>query len=229
MSDKPNLVVLTGAGISAESGLSTFRDNNGLWNEYSVYEVATPEAWQQNPELVLEFYNQRRREVRQAQPNAAHQAISDAEADFEVTVVTQNVDNLHERAGSSQVLHVHGLITLARSSINEQVFELHDKDIQLGDHCPAGSQLRPHVVWFGEMVYHMDAAAQAISKADYLLVIGTSLSVFPAAGLVDEAPVEAHKALINKEADNVPPGFEVFQGSAAQLTPQILQAYPKQT
>lgn len=225
MSSKPSLVVLTGAGISAESGLATFRDNNGLWNNYSVYDVATPEAFQQNPELVLEFYNQRRRDVRQAQPNAAHQAIADAEEYFDVTLITQNVDDLHERAGSSNVLHVHGLITQARSSNSEALFELHDKDINLGDNCPEGSQLRPHVVWFGEMVYYMDEAAQAIENADYVLVIGTSLSVFPVAGLVDLAPGASPKALINKEVDNAPPGFEVFQGSAAQLTSSVLQAY----
>lgn len=225
MSAKPSLVVLTGAGISAESGLSTFRDNDGLWNNYSVYDVATPEAWHQNPELVLDFYNQRRRDVRLAKPNAAHNALADAEEHFDVTLITQNVDDLHERAGSSRVLHVHGLITQARSSGNDQLFELHDKDISIGDSCPLGSQLRPHVVWFGEMVYYMDEAAEAISNADYVVVIGTSLSVFPVAGLVELAPDSCPKALINKETDNAPAGFEVVQGSATQLTASVLQGY----
>ncbi|RUO63928.1 NAD-dependent deacetylase [Pseudidiomarina planktonica] len=219
---KPNLVVLSGAGISAESGLATFRDNGGLWNNYSVYDVATPEAFHKNPELVLDFYNQRRNDVRKAKPNPAHEALAEAEEQFNVHIVTQNVDDLHERAGSSNVIHVHGLITQARSSVTQELYELADKDIQIGDKCPQGAQLRPHVVWFGEYIYHMDEAVQLVENADIVVVVGTSLSVFPFAGLVEYASPEAKCYLITQDLDQVPTGFEYRQGSASQLLPKLL-------
>ncbi|WP_291963187.1 SIR2 family NAD-dependent protein deacylase [Maribacter sp.] len=180
-----NIVVLTGAGISAESGLKTFRDSNGLWEGHDVMEVATPEGFQKNPELVLEFYNQRRRQLLTVEPNAAHKALVDLEANFNVHIITQNVDDLHERAGSSQVLHLHGELLKARS-INSTTEILDQKnDILLGDTCKNGYQLRPHIVWFGEAVPLLEDAISITEKADYLIIIGTSMQVYPAASLID--------------------------------------------
>jgi NAD-dependent protein deacetylases, SIR2 family len=183
------VVVLSGAGISAESGLQTFRGADGLWEGHRVEDVATPEAWAADPGLVLEFYNKRRRAVREAEPNVAHRALVDLERAYDVRIVTQNVDDLHERAGSSQVLHLHGEVLKARSTRNPRlVWHLGERDIKLGDVCELGSQLRPHIVWFGEMVPAMDDAVELVAEADVLLVVGTSLQVYPAAGLVFEAP-----------------------------------------
>ncbi|MDF4222007.1 NAD-dependent deacylase [Maribacter sp. M208] len=180
-----NIVVLTGAGISAESGLKTFRDSNGLWEGHDVMEVATPEGFQKNPELVLEFYNQRRRQLLTVEPNAAHKALVDLEANFNVHIITQNVDDLHERAGSSQVLHLHGELLKARS-INSTTEILDQKnDILLGDTCKSGHQLRPHIVWFGEAVPLLEDAISITEKADFLIIIGTSMQVYPAASLID--------------------------------------------
>ncbi|TDS15355.1 NAD-dependent deacetylase [Maribacter caenipelagi] len=180
-----NIVVLTGAGISAESGLKTFRDANGLWEGHDVMEVATPEGFQNNPELVLEFYNQRRRQLLTVEPNAAHKALVTLEAYFNVHIITQNVDDLHERAGSSRVLHLHGELLKARNinSTNE-IFEC-KQDILLGDTCKNGFQLRPHIVWFGEAVPLFEEAIAISEKADYLIIIGTSMQVYPAASLID--------------------------------------------
>lgn len=184
-----NLFVLSGAGISAESGLQTFRDKGGLWDKYDPYQLASPEGWQANPELVLEFYNVRRQAVRKAKPNTAHLAIKKLEEKFDVTVITQNVDNLHERAGSSNVIHLHGEIMKARSSMFDNlVYELGEKDIRMGDMCEKGYQLRPHVVWFGEAVPMISTAANLLQKADILIVIGTGLSVYPAASLISYVP-----------------------------------------
>ena len=219
---KPKLVVLSGAGMSAESGLATFRDNDGLWNNYSVYEVATPEAWHANPELVLDFYNHRRQDVCNANPNPAHLALAAAETDFDVTIVTQNIDDLHERAGSSKVLHVHGLITQARSTANDQRFNIGSQAIKLGDLCPLGSQLRPHVVWFGEMIDHMDDAAELVEQADVVMVIGTSLTVYPFAGFANLAAPNAQCHLITKDIDQVPAGYVYHQGRASDLVPKVL-------
>ncbi len=183
---KDHIVVLSGAGVSAESGLSTFRDSGGLWENYSVYDVATPEAFQRDPALVLRFYNDRRRQLADVKPNAAHQALAELEQDFRVTIVTQNVDDLHERAGSTNVVHLHGELTRARSSKRDDlIYDIGYKPIELGDACELGSQLRPHVVWFGEQVPMLEAAAGVVASADHLLVVGTSLQVYPAAGLVD--------------------------------------------
>ncbi|WP_405382529.1 SIR2 family NAD-dependent protein deacylase [Maribacter sp. LLG6340-A2] len=180
-----NIVVLTGAGISAESGLKTFRDANGLWEGHDVMEVATPQGFQKNPELVLEFYNQRRRQLLTVEPNAAHLALAELETHFNVDIVTQNVDDLHERAGSSNVLHLHGELLKARSIHAEN--EIYDcrKDILLGDTCANGHQLRPHIVWFGEAVPLLENAIAITKKADCLIIIGTSMQVYPAASLID--------------------------------------------
>lgn len=226
MDNRAKIVVLTGAGISAESGLSTFRDSGGLWNNYSVYEVATPEGWANNPQLVLDFYNQRRRNVETAQPNDAHHALAKLEEKFDVTIVTQNVDNLHEKAGSSKIVHVHGEITKARSSIDPTlVTDIGYQDIELGDTCELGSQLRPHIVWFGESVQHMEAAADYVSEAEKVLVIGTSLSVYPAAGLVDYSQASAEKCLVALEVDHLPGGFRFYQGTATEHVPKIIDRW----
>ncbi|MFA0964319.1 NAD-dependent deacylase [Roseivirga sp. BDSF3-8] len=181
-----NLVVLSGAGISAESGIPTFRDANGLWEGHDVMEVASPQGWKRDPELVLDFYNQRRKAARKAEPNEGHKLIASLEEHFEVQVITQNIDNLHERAGSTKVLHLHGEIFKCRSSLDEHlVYDMEGDEIMLGDKCEKGSQLRPHIVWFGEMVPMMEPAAALAMKADVFVVVGTSLVVYPAAGLVD--------------------------------------------
>ncbi len=182
---KKKIAVLTGAGISAESGIKTFRDSGGLWEEHDVMEVASIDGWNKNPQLVLEFYNQRRRQLENAKPNIAHQILADLENDFDVNVVTQNVDNLHERAGSTKVLHLHGLLTQARSILdNSLIYDIGYKDIRVGDTCKLGSQLRPNIVWFGEAVPLIPVAAEQVTQADILVVVGTSLNVYPAAGLV---------------------------------------------
>ncbi|MCY1720635.1 NAD-dependent deacylase [Prolixibacteraceae bacterium Z1-6] len=180
------LVVLSGAGISQESGLKTFRDMGGLWENYDVTEVATPEAWEKNPELVLRFYNQRRKQLFEAEPNAGHIGIVELEKWFHTDVVTQNVDNLHERAGSSRVLHLHGELMKARSTANPfLVYDLEHWVLDLGDLCEMGSQLRPHIVWFGEGVPGIPKAIKIVGEADILVVVGTSLAVYPAASLVN--------------------------------------------
>lgn len=179
------MVVLTGAGISAESGLQTFRDGDGLWEGYNVYDVATPEAWQRNAPLVQEFYNVRRKSVLEAQPNAAHLALAELEKEFEVTIITQNIDNLHERAGSSRVIHLHGEITKSQSTGNpDLVYDIDGWEIKMGDTCEHGFQLRPFIVWFGEAVPKMEEAITFAENADIFVVIGTSLVVYPAAGLL---------------------------------------------
>ena len=185
------IVVLTGAGISAESGIRTFRDSGGLWEEYDITEVASPEGWRANPALVLEFYNQRRRQLDEVQPNAGHKALVELESRYEVVVITQNVDDLHERAGSSRVLHLHGELRKVRSTVDEHLVYEWEGDLKLGDTCERGSQLRPHIVWFGEMVPMLEPAAQQVASADYCLIVGTSLQVYPAAGLIGFAPPEA--------------------------------------
>lgn len=191
------LVVLTGAGISAESGLSTFRDSGGLWEKYSIYEVATPEGWQRNPQLVLDFYNARRAQLAAVQPNLAHLLLKELEKRYTVIVITQNVDDLHERGGSSYILHLHGELTKARSTGDENlIYEIGYSPIRIGDVCEKGFQLRPHVVWFGEEVPAYPIAESWARKAHIFVVIGSSLQVYPAAGLLDEAH-EARKILID--------------------------------
>lgn len=195
---KDHIVVLTGAGVSAESGLSTFRDSGGLWEQYSVYDIATPEAFVRNPELVLRFYNERRAQLGDVKPNAAHLALADLEDHYRVTIVTQNVDDLHERAGSSNVVHLHGELTKARSSKRDDLLYTVGFDpIEMGATCELGSQLRPHVVWFTEEVPMIEAAARVVSSADQLLIVGTSLQVYPAAGLVDYADFDVPITVID--------------------------------
>ncbi len=182
------IVVLTGAGVSAESGIKTFRDADGLWEGHDVMEVATPMGWEKNQELVLDFYNQRRRQLREVHPNEAHLALKDLEQKYEVHIITQNVDDLHERAGSSNVIHLHGELKKARSTFDEDLILDWEGDIKPGDYCEHNSQLRPHVVWFGEGVPMMEKAMKITSEADILIIIGTSMQVYPAAGLVDFIP-----------------------------------------
>lgn len=180
------LVVLTGAGISAESGISTFRDHGGLWDNHRIEDVATPEAWRKDQELVLEFYNQRRKQAESVKPNSAHYALAELEKQYDVSIITQNVDNLHEVAGSSKVVHLHGELFKSRSTKNpELVYEMKSWELKTGDFCELGSQLRPHIVWFGEDVPMMDVAMDITEEADIFVVIGTSLAVYPAAGLVN--------------------------------------------
>lgn len=185
-----HLVVLTGAGVSAESGVKTFRDDNGLWEGHDVMQVATPEGFTQNPKLVLEFYNQRRRQLKEVQPNVAHQILADLENYFTVDIITQNVDDLHERAGSSKVTHLHGELMKVKSIKDDNLVLDWDKDLNLGDFGPDGNQLRPNIVWFGEAVPKMQEAMEIVAKADLLVIIGTSMQVYPAAGLIDFAKPE---------------------------------------
>jgi NAD-dependent deacetylase len=199
MKQKKHLVVLSGAGISAESGLKTFRDSDGLWNGYDVYEVASPQGWNKDPQLVLDFYNARRRDVAAAMPNAAHIGLAQLEQDFEVTVITQNIDDLHERAGSAKVIHLHGEIFKMRSVADEySTYEILG-DISLGDLATDGSQLRPHIVWFGEAVPMMEKAAAIVQDCDCLVVVGTSLQVYPAASLLYYTPQHIPKFIIDKK------------------------------
>ncbi|MCX6230950.1 MAG: NAD-dependent deacylase [Bacteroidetes bacterium] len=195
------IVVLTGAGISAESGIRTFRDSDGLWEEHHVEDVATFEAWQRNQELVLEFYNQRRKQLYEVQPNAAHYALVELEKKFNVQIITQNVDDLHERAGSTNVLHLHGELKKVRSTVDENlIYELKGWELKKGDLCEKGSQLRPHIVWFGEAVPQIVPASRLAEKADIFMVIGTSMNVYPAAGLLSYAPSSCIKYLIDPNA-----------------------------
>jgi NAD-dependent deacetylase len=195
---KKKLVVLTGAGISAESGLRTFRDSDGLWEGYNIEDVATPRAWRKNPQLVLDFYNQRRKNVLDAKPNAAHIGLASLEKDFDVHIITQNIDDLHERGGSTKVLHLHGEILKMRSERNEQLISVIKKDILLGDKAADGAQLRPHIVWFEEPVPMIEMAVPIVQEADIFVVVGTSLVVYPAAGLVNYALTKIPKFIIDK-------------------------------
>lgn len=198
------IVVLTGAGISAESGLKTFRDSDGLWEGYNIEDVATPEAWERDPELVQEFYNERRRQVVAAQPNEAHMALAALEEHHDVQIITQNIDDLHERAGSKNVTHLHGIITRSQSDIKSNLtYPIVGTEIKMGECCEFGSQLRPHVVWFGEAVPMIEVAANICRKADLFILIGTSLAVYPAAGLIDFVPSGTTKYIIDPRTPDV--------------------------
>ena len=195
---RKKVVVLTGAGVSAESGISTFRDAGGLWENHDIMEVASLDGWNKNYELVLEFYNKRRRQLKDVQPNPAHYALFKLEEKFDVKIITQNVDDLHERAGSKNILHLHGELIKAKSSTHQEcVYEIGYNDIKPGDLCDKGSQLRPHIVWFGEAVPLMSDAVEITSNADIFIVVGTSLLVYPAASLIDYAPSKAIKYIID--------------------------------
>jgi NAD-dependent deacetylase len=195
---KPKLVVFTGAGISAESGIKTFRDSDGLWEEYNIIDVATPQAWRKNSALVLDFYNKRRKQVVEAQPNKAHHALVALEKKYDVHIITQNIDDLHERAGSKKVLHLHGEIMKSRSTTDSSlIYKIKGPELNIGDKCERGSQLRPHIVWFGEQVPEMENAYLIAGKADIFMVVGSSLVVYPAAGLIDYTPRNIPKYLID--------------------------------
>lgn len=198
------IVVLTGAGISAESGLRTFRDSDGLWEGYDVRTVATPEAWAKDPQLVQDFYNMRRKDVLAAQPNAAHIALAELEKAYDVTIITQNIDDLHERAGSTNVMHLHGIITKSQSSINpELTYPIDGWEIKMGETCELGSQLRAHVVWFGEDVPMILPAAKVCQQADIFILVGSSLAVYPAAGLVNYVHYDVPKYIIDPNVPDV--------------------------
>lgn len=202
------LVVISGAGISAESGIKTFRDANGLWENHDIMEVASFQGWKKDKELVLDFYNQRRAQALECIPNQAHVGLARLEERFDVSIITQNVDDLHERAGSSNVLHLHGELLKSRSTVDDNLIYPCTKDINLGDVCDKGSQLRPHIVWFGEEVPLIGDALRIVAEADLLLVVGTSLLVYPAAGLIHEAPSSCKKFIIDPNIpENIPADF----------------------
>ena len=212
---KKKVVVLTGAGISAESGISTFRDSDGLWEQYRVEDVATYDAYLRNPELVLNFYNERRRQLFQVKPNEGHRQLVRLEEKYDVHIVTQNIDNLHEQAGSTNVLHLHGLLTQARSDRDDNlIVDIGDRDIHIGDKAPDGAQLRPHIVWFGEAVPNIEPAAALCEQADYFIVVGTSMNVYPAAGLIHYVPRTSPCYLVDPKAVPISRPITIFQEKA---------------
>lgn len=223
------IVVFSGAGMSAESGINTFRDTDGLWENYKIEDVATPEAWLRNPEMVQDFYNQRRKNILDAQPNSAHQIIADLEKSFEVQVITQNIDDLHERAGSQQVLHLHGNIRLAKSSkpnaqYSTDFYHIYGWQLDLEkDRCPEGYPLRPHVVWFGEAVPAYEEAVDLIQHADIFIVIGSTLSVYPVAGLIHEISKHCEAYYIDPQANysRVPEQFQCLKMTATAGMQQL--------
>lgn len=222
------LVVLTGAGISAESGLKTFRDSDGLWENHRVEDVATPEAWQRDPELVLRFYNERRKAAALSQPNSAHVGLAELEKDFDVQIITQNVDNLHERAGSTNVLHLHGELSKVRSITDDSLItDIGKKTISIGDVATDGQQLRPHIVWFGEMVPMIEPAIELCMEADIFVVIGTSMQVYPAASLIRYVPLHSPKYIIDpKKIDGIENNYgdlQFIQQTATQGMPELVR------
>lgn len=214
---KKRLVVLSGAGISAESGLGTFRDSGGLWEEYRIEDVATPDAWNNNPTLVTEFYNMRRKQAYEAQPNEGHKILAELEKDFDVIIITQNIDDLHERAGSKNVLHLHGEISKVKSSgpnAEKHYYPQKNWEVKMGDLCPEGYQLRPHVVWFGEAVPMLEKAAEIVETADLFLVVGTSLNVYPAAGLVSYVSEKCVKYILDPNLIQISNDFKQIELNA---------------
>jgi len=225
------VVVLSGSGISAESGIPTFRDAGGLWEGYDINEVATPQAWQKNPKLVLDFYNQRRIAAIQAAPNAGHRTLVELEDHYDVVIITQNVDNLHEKAGSSKVIHLHGELSKSRSTLDEKlVYDIEGWELNWGDTCERGSQLRPHIVWFGEMVPMMEVASREVSGADIFIVVGTSLQVYPAAGLLYDVPQGKPIYIVDPAtppyAEN--PHITPIQETASQGVPKLVKQLLKE-
>ena len=217
------IVVLTGAGISADSGLRTFRDTDGLWEGYKVEEVCTPEAFARNPQLVIDFYNERRRQAQAAEPNTAHRALAELEKYYQVQIVTQNVDDLHERAGNSNVLHLHGELNKARSSADENYVIEWTGDQSVSDTDPQGCPMRPHIVWFGEAVPLIETAARWVSQADKVLVVGTSMQVYPAAGLVEYSPYEAERYLVDPRPPVGLANISVIEAKAKDGVPQLVE------
>ncbi|WP_049259095.1 SIR2 family NAD-dependent protein deacylase [Eikenella corrodens] len=217
------IVVLTGAGISADSGLRTFRDTDGLWEGYKVEEVCTPEAFARNPQLVIDFYNERRRQAQAAEPNAAHRALAELEKYYQAQIVTQNVDDLHERAGSSTVLHLHGELNKARSSADENYVVEWTGDQSINDTDPQGYPMRPHIVWFGEAVPLIETAARWVSQADKVLVVGTSMQVYPAAGLLEYAPYEAERYLVDPRPPKGLANISIIEAKAKDGVPPLVE------
>jgi NAD-dependent deacetylase len=221
---KKKIVVLTGAGISAESGIKTFRDANGLWEGHDVMAVASPQGWRRDKELVLDFYNQRRAQLQEVEPNAAHYALAELEKAYDVHIVTQNVDDLHERGGSTQVLHLHGELKKVRSTVDPTLVYTRETAVQLGDRCEKGSQLRPHIVWFGEDVPLIGAAAELAMDADIFIIIGTSMQVYPAAGLVDLAGESVPKYFIDPKPALVNvPNLRIIEDNASTGVPNLVK------
>jgi NAD-dependent deacetylase len=225
---KEKIVVFSGAGMSAESGIQTFRDSNGLWEKYRIEDVATPDAWRRNPKMVQDFYNQRRKQILESVPNEAHLLIKSLESRYEVTVITQNIDDLHERAGSTTILHLHGNITQSKSSGPNQeraYYKIDGWELKLTNLCPEGYPLRPHVVWFGEEVPMYDKAIELIQHADILIVIGTSLQVYPAAGIIHYAPDDCKKFIIDPGVKNLslPANFHAIEASATEGMQKVIE------
>lgn len=219
-----NIVVLTGAGISAESGLRTFRDSDGLWEGYDIQDVATPQAWSRDPELVQRFYNMRRKDVLGAKPNAAHMALAKLESKYKVTVITQNIDDLHERGGSTDVVHLHGIITRSQSSLNPNLtYPMDGWEIKMGEVCELGSQLRAHVVWFGEDVPMIETAIEICRKAEVFILIGSSLAVYPAAGLVNYLPRNIKKYIIDPKIPEVDSRMIKIEKKASEGVPELVE------
>ena len=223
--NKKKVVVLTGAGISAESGISTFRDSDGLWEQYRVEDVATYDAYLRNPELVLNFYNERRRQLFAVKPNDGHRQLVRLEEKYDVHIITQNIDNLHEQAGSTNVLHLHGELTKARSDRNDNlIIDIGARDIHLGDKAPDGAQLRPHIVWFGEAVPNIEPAAVLCEQADYFIVVGTSMNVYPAAGLIHYVPRSTPCYLVDPKAVPISRPITIFQEKAGTGVKKVVDA-----
>ncbi|MCF8367872.1 MAG: NAD-dependent deacylase [Bacteroidales bacterium] len=219
------IIILSGAGMSAESGIQTFRDGDGLWNKYRFEDLASPSAWHRDPKLVLDFYNMRRKIVFEAEPNAGHKALAKLEEKYAVQIITQNVDDLHERAGSSNVLHLHGEIKKARSTLDpELVYDMDNWELNIGDKCEKGSQLRPHIVWFGEAVTMIEPAMRLASGADIFIVIGTSMVVYPAASLIVYVPASSQKYFIDPKAFQVGGinKLEVIKETAGKGVPELV-------
>lgn len=215
------IVVFTGAGISAESGLGTFRDSGGLWDNYKIEDVATPEAFKKNPELVLEFYNIRRRQLLSSTPNSAHYALNKLQQNFNLQIITQNIDDLHERSGSNNVLHLHGKLRQSKSTLDNKLYEIEGSELILGDLCPNGAQLRPNVVWFGEAVPMMDVAIEIVKTADIFIIVGTSLNVYPAASLIHYTLNSCEKHIIDPNADDYQ-GINVIRKKASESVPILV-------
>lgn len=227
---KKRITILSGAGISAESGISTFRDADGLWENHRIEDVATPEAWHRNPQLVLEFYNQRRKQLHEVQPNAAHLAITELQSEFHVNVITQNVDDLHERAGNTHVLHLHGELKKVRSTAHPYtVQELAGWELKWGDVCSKGHQLRPHIVWFGEDVPFLPVAAELVSVSDAIIIVGTSLNVYPAAGLYRYARPDCPIWIIDPKASELsyPSRIRAMNEKAGAALPRLVHSLLK--
>ncbi|WP_271393244.1 SIR2 family NAD-dependent protein deacylase [Aequorivita sinensis] len=218
------IVVLSGAGVSAESGIKTFRDGNGLWENHDIMEVASPEGFKRNPALVLDFYNQRRRQLQTVEPNSAHFALAELEKHHDVTIITQNVDDLHERAGSTDVIHLHGELLKARSTVDENLILEWKDDLNIGDCCDNNHQLRPHIVWFGEMVPMIEDASAIIEDADAIIIVGTSMQVYPAAGLIQYAKPDAQVYFIDPNPSiNPTKRISVYAEKASTGVPKVVE------